>query len=136
LTGKIFISNPSNLMLKLIASNAIVLVLIGIASAETLKCTVDGEILYTDDARLCANSEVKRINGNVSVFPGINASKNNIPMATPAAQPTAKPDSTFTDSLLEKFGLSQQDIANGWKTIMDASHRGSWQAPEMPQEEQ
>ncbi len=130
-------------MKQLIASTAIALVLVGIAAAEPIKCTVDGEILYTDDIGLCGKSGAKAVDGNLTVFPKVGAA-NKSPAkssarATPVVQPTvqpAAPDVSITDSLLEQFGISQQDIANGWKTIMDASHRGSWQAPEMPDEEE
>lgn len=124
-------------MKKLIASQVIAVAFVSIATAEPYKCTINGETLYTDDVALCGKSDAKPVDGNLTVFPKVGASNKSpaksTARATPVALPAAPVDS-FSDSVLEQFGISQQDIANGWKTIMDASHRGSWQAPEMPEE--
>jgi len=120
-------------MKKLIASQVIAVAFVGIASADPYKCMQNGEILYTDDVSLCNKAKPKPVNGNISVFPGVSSSKKHALRLPPAAQPAA-PTEVSGDSLLEQFGLSPQDIENGWKTIMDARHRGTWQAPELPQE--
>ncbi len=99
-------------------------VMIGTVSATPIKCIVDGKPIYTDDASTCAN-------GNVSTFPKVTAT--NKPLI-PSPQ-TLLPNPSVLDSFLEKFGMSKVDVINGWKTIMDAKQRGSWKAPEIPDDD-
>ncbi len=104
---------------------------IGIAAAEPLKCIVNGQAVYTDDPSRCANTDVKAVGGNVSVFPKVASSTKVRASSAPIALPQ---DASVPESLLDRFGLSGADLANGWKTIMEAKQRGSWKAPEMPDE--
>lgn len=110
---------------------AFVLAGIELASAGPVRCVVDGKTIYTDDPSRCANADAKAVGGNVSVFPKVASSAKGVvssmPMATPA-------DASASESLLERIGLSGEDLANGWKTIMEAKQRGSWKAPDMPDE--
>lgn len=110
-------------------SLAFVLAGIELASAGPVKCVVHGKTIYTDDPSRCANADVKAVRGNVSVFPKVTPSAKVAvsPMTTPA-------DAPISESLLERLGLSGEDLANGWKTIMEAKQRGSWKAPDMPDE--
>ena len=101
------------------------------AWAEPVKCLIDGRSVYTDDASRCSKASVKPIKNNVSVFPKI--SPNSKSAAIPLTPPEPASAST-EDSILGKFGISQQDVENGWKTVMDAKKRGSWKAPDMPDE--
>jgi hypothetical protein len=100
------------------------------ALADPIKCIVAGKTLYTDDAKRCVNGDVKPINGNIviSSFPKGATPNSTTPMPTLEAP-------TLLDSILQRFGLSQHDVAAGWKTVMDARERGSWKAPEMPDDE-
>lgn len=101
---------------------AIFVALVNIASAESIKCAVNGKIIYTDNEAMCTKSSIKSIKGNVSTFPKVTLTNKQ----------QAPSNSTSSASILPDFGVSQEDIANGWKTIMDAKKRGSWKAPEMP----
>lgn len=112
-------------------SLAFMLAGIELASAGPVRCVVHGKTIYTDDPSRCANADVKAVGGNVSVFPKVTPSAkvavSPMPMTTPAAAPVS-------ESLLERLGLSGEDLANGWKTIMEAKQRGSWKAPDVPDE--
>jgi hypothetical protein len=105
----------------------------GTVSAEPVKCIVNGKTIYTDDPKSCGNSTIRKIEGNVSTFPKVTASK-----ATSANKPlmsspeTLMRDLPSSDSILEQFGMSQEDIAKGWKTIIDAKQRGSWNSLDIP----
>ena len=100
-------------------------------SASPVKCIVKGKTIYTDDAKTCVNSNISTINGNVSIFPKVTAT-NNSPTSPPKPP---LPNQSVSDSILQQFGMSQEDVANGWKTIMDAKQRGSWKAPETPDDD-
>ena len=108
----------------------IVFALAGTAWAEPIKCVIDGKTIYTDDASRCAGGNIRPINNNVSVFPEVDSA--NKPSTIPL--PTGSPAEPVSDSILNRFGISPEDIAAGWKTIMDAKKRGSWKEPEIPED--
>lgn len=114
--------NPAHFILP------IAFVLVEVAWAEPVKCVIDGKTLYTDDASRCDQVGVKGIKNNVSVFPKIGPGIG----ASGIAKPSELPTESISESILGHFGMSQEDVANGWKTIMDAKKRGSWKAPDMP----
>ncbi|CAD6880407.1 hypothetical protein [Methylomonas albis] len=100
------------------------------ALAEPMKCVVDGKTLYTDDQSRCAKAAIKPINGSVliSSFPkGATAANNN-------AKPTLEVPSGL-DGILQYFEITQQELRNGWETVMEAHKRGSWKAPEIPDDD-
>ena len=108
----------------------VILALSQSVNAQPIKCVVNGKTIYTDDSSNCGKATVKAVDGNLSTFPKVTANHSNSSTFTPSPisnQPTM-------DNLLQGFGLSSGDVANGWQTIMDAKQRGSWQAPEMPNE--
>jgi hypothetical protein len=98
--------------------------------SEPVKCLIDGRSVYTDDASRCSKASVKPIKNNVSVFPKVTPNSKSA-VLTPPQEPAS---SSTADSILGKFGVSPQDVENGWKTVMDAKKRGSWKAPDMPDE--
>jgi hypothetical protein len=116
------------MMKTLITALSLTLALIEIARADPIKCVVNGKTIYTDDASICGNSTIKPITDHVSTIPKSSTSRKQ-PRSSPVLP---LPVESGSDSLLQQFGMSQEDVANGWKTIMDAKERGSWKAPEMP----
>ncbi|MCK9608645.1 MAG: hypothetical protein M0R33_19560 [Methylomonas sp.] len=108
------------------------LVLVETVWAEPVKCVIDGKTMYTDDASRCAKASAKPISNNVSVFPKVQPTTGNPGVVTPLESPAK----SMSDSILGRFGVSQEEIANGWKTITDAKKRGSWKAPDMPDDAQ
>ncbi|WP_446810350.1 hypothetical protein ACH50O_01805 [Methylomonas sp. 2BW1-5-20] len=101
----------------------------GQAVAEPMKCVVGGKTIYTDDIARCAKGIVKPINGSVL----ISAAPRN------ALDQNSKSKSAFglpfgLNGVLDHFGLSQKEVEDGWKTVMDAHKRGSWQEPVIPDE--
>lgn len=107
-----------------------IFVLVDQAAADPMKCVVEGRTLYTDDPAHCAKGSIKPIAGSVliSSFPKHAASQNSTPTPIPDLP-------SGLDGILQHFGLSQQEVDDGWKTVMDARKRGSWQAPELPDAE-
>lgn len=114
----------------IIGFSMIGLILMAQAGAEPMKCVVDGKTLYTDDTALCAQGSIKPIKGNVLISSFPKASE--VPKSAPIS--AFKPPALF-DGILQRFGLSQQELEEGWRTVMEAHQRGSWKAPEMPDEE-
>lgn len=113
-----------------ITVTVLILALVEPVSAEQMKCIVAGKTIYTDNPARCTKGVIKPINGSmvITTFPKEVASKNTAispPLETPS----------LLDSVLQHFGLSQKDIADGGKTVMDARKRGSWQAPEIPDDD-
>lgn len=101
-----------------------------LALAEPVRCTVDGRIVYTDDAAQCGKSESKPVKGNISTFPKIQPSAvSHAGISSPGAAQNAVNLPAMPEAVLQQFGVSQQDLNNGWQTIMDAQKRGAWAAP-------
>lgn len=112
------------LVLSLIAGAAL--------AAEPVKCLVDGKMLYTDDAARCRNADKLPIAGNVVIAPKAKTPAPTLP-TLPGLPGLETPG--MLDSILERLGLTRQDVAEGWKTVMDARERGSWQAPAVPEDD-
>lgn len=102
--------------------------------AEPVKCLVEGKTVYTDDASRCGQNRAEPIKNNVSVFPEVAGKKKPaaIPLLNGTGAEGTPASNSFLDALLMRFGLSSQDVANGWETVKDAKKRGTWKAPEMP----
>ncbi|AMK75273.1 MULTISPECIES: hypothetical protein [Methylomonas] len=100
------------------------------AFAKPMKCVVDGKTLYTDDQARCAKGAIKPINGSVMIssFPKGAAVPNG------GTKPALELPSGL-DGILQHFGITQQEVKDGWETVMDAHKRGSWKAPEMPDDD-
>ncbi|WGS88378.1 hypothetical protein [Methylomonas sp. UP202] len=105
------------------------LIAVTASAAPPVKCLVDGKMLYTDDAARCRNADKLPIAGNVIIAPKAKAAAPTLPGLPGLETPG------MLDSILERFGLTRQDVADGWKTVMDARERGSWQAPAVPEED-
>jgi len=104
-----------------------ILAIAGQAVAEPIKCVTAGKTIYTDDPALCRKGTVKPIAGSViiSSFPKELAAKK--------AGPTPNSGlSSMLGAIPGQNGISPQDFATGWQTILDAGKRGAWQAPEIP----
>ena len=112
--------------------------LIGVVTADPLKCLTHGKTLYTDDPAKC-QTEVKPIAGNVviSTLPGQSRANQPFNFLSRAGQVTGIDLSGLNlpsalGNLPLPAGISQKDIAAGWQVIMDARNRGTWEAPKMP----
>lgn len=100
------------------------------AMAQPMKCVVDGKTLYTDDQGQCAKGAIKPINGSVLI--------SSSPKATPGTNNNAKPALELPSGLngiLHHFGITEKEMEDGWQTVMEAHKRGSWKAPEMPEDD-
>lgn len=114
--------------MKLLISIAlIILALAGQAAAEPVKCVSAGKTIYTDDPSRCGKSDLKPIGGSltISTLPNQLAGKKAAP-ASSGGLPA------LTGGMPLPEGVSSEDVAAGWQTIMDARKRGSWQAPVLP----
>ncbi|MDX8129337.1 hypothetical protein QLH52_18705 [Methylomonas sp. OY6] len=100
------------------------------ALAEPMKCVVDGKTLYTDDQARCAKGDVKPINGSVI----ISSSPTSVPRANNIAKPAFDVPSGL-NGILQQFGITEKELENGWQTVMEAHKRGSWKAPELPEDD-
>lgn len=97
-------------------------------AAEPTKCVIDGKTLYTDDPVRCGKAATQPIKGSLVVgSPSASPNAKSVPRSD-----IAKP--VGLDGILQHLGLTQQEVADGWKTVMDAHKRGSWQTPDMPEE--
>lgn len=100
------------------------------AMAQPMKCVVDGKTLYTDDQTLCAKGAIKPINGSVL----ISSSPKAIQDADNIAKPALELPSGL-NGILQHFGITEKELADGWQTVMEAHKRGSWKAPEIPEDD-
>jgi hypothetical protein len=119
----------------------------GTVLAAPMKCTSGGRTIYTDNIMLCDNASAKKVEGtgysvnppktqpDTSARPATAAGKDAEPAQSAFASksagnpPAANP---FGNTPLPQ-GVSGQDVASGWKTLMDAKKRGSWEAPALPE---
>ncbi|WP_445368520.1 hypothetical protein ACH5Y9_03385 [Methylomonas sp. BW4-1] len=99
------------------------------ALAEPMKCVVDGKTLYTDDQARCAKGAIKPINGSVII-----SSSKGVPRADNIAKPAFDVPSGL-NGILQQFGITEKELENGWQTVMEAHKRGSWKAPELPEDD-
>lgn len=102
---------------------------LGAVLAAPVKCVVDGKTLYTDDQAKCAQSALKPIKGNVIISSSPNGGTSSKNSAKSGLDLPAG-----VDGLLQHLGITQQELEHGWQTVKDAQKRGSWQAPEMPED--
>ena len=112
------------------ANSAILLALSTLAvDAAPLKCVINGKTVYTDDPSRCREGELKPINGALVIGSPTKAqaSKKNDAAGL-------SPFPTGVEGILQHLGLTPQEVEDGWKTVLDARQRGSWQAPEIPAE--
>jgi hypothetical protein len=115
--------------------------------AAPMKCTSGGRTIYTDNIMLCDNASAKRVEGtgfsanppktqpDTSLRPAAAAGKDAEPaQSASASKPAANPPAAnpFGNTPLPQ-GVSGQDVASGWKTLMDAKKRGTWEAPAIPE---
>ncbi len=96
---------------------------------EPIKCTSQGKTLYTDDKARCTNGTTKPINGNIVISSPTKISAHQQSLVAPLEFPSS------IDGFLQHFGMSQQELADGWKTVMEAKKRGAWKAPDMPDDD-
>lgn len=114
----------------------------GPVMAAPMKCNAGGRTIYTDNIMLCDNASAQKVEGtgysanppktqpDTTARPAAAAGKDAVPAQNASAnKPAANP---FGDTPLPQ-GVSGQDVASGWKTLMDAKKRGSWEAPAIPE---
>ncbi|WP_020481416.1 hypothetical protein [Methylomonas sp. MK1] len=101
------------------------------ALAEPMKCVVEGKTLYTDDQARCVKGAIKPINGSVLMS---SSPKKGVDAPNGSAKPGLDLPSGL-DGILQHFGITEKEVKDGWQTVMDAHKRGSWKAPEMPDDD-
>jgi len=100
------------------------------ALAEPMKCVVDGKTLYTDDQARCTRGAIKPINGSVI----ISSSPKGVPRANNIAKPTLEVPSGL-NGILQQLGITEKELEDGWQTVMEAHKRGTWNEPELPEDD-
>ena len=124
-----------------VVASSFILGLWGVHAAP-IKCVSGGKIIYTDNASLCDGAQVVKM--DPANYPP--QTSKSIPKGNQALGETQKPEavqpktSASAPSAPGPFGqvpipegVSTQDLSVGWKTVMEAKKRGTWQSPAIPE---